>query len=108
MFPLWALVGVIHADETTWFFSDRTWMKVFVSVHHDSQLGLFDAENSRAQQIRVQVLFLFFCDTLNTAFDMAFLYDPLINKFGECGRQPQSYDMLTGGPRWQGRVRRSV
>ncbi|KAM5531004.1 hypothetical protein V8D89_015331 [Ganoderma adspersum] len=37
---------------------DRTWMKVFV-------------------------LFLFFCDTLNTAFDMALLYEPLINKFGQ-------------------------
>ena len=25
---------------------------------------------------------LFLCDTLNTAFDIAFLYNPLVNNFG--------------------------
>ncbi|PIL35684.1 hypothetical protein GSI_02414 [Ganoderma sinense ZZ0214-1] len=33
--------------------------------------------------IKVFVLVLLFCDTLNTAFDIALLYEPLINKFGE-------------------------
>ncbi|KAI1794885.1 hypothetical protein LXA43DRAFT_91467 [Ganoderma leucocontextum] len=37
---------------------DRLWMKLFVGL-------------------------LFLCDTLNTAFDIAFLYTPLVNNFGD-------------------------
>ncbi|PIL35700.1 hypothetical protein GSI_02430 [Ganoderma sinense ZZ0214-1] len=54
------LYGVMSA-QTYLYFSmykdDRTWIKVFVLV-------------------------LFLCDTANTGFDIAFVYDPLVNHFG--------------------------
>ena len=27
---------------------------------------------------------MFICDTVNTGFDIGFVYDPLVNRFGEC------------------------
>ena len=49
-----------------------------------------------------QVVILFLLDTLNTGFDISFVYDPLINRFGECGPWTQFYCMLKRGACRQG------
>ena len=60
--------------------SDRLWLKVFVSG-----IMIQVPPWSRARRLgeHWQVLVLFAFDTLNTALDVATVYVPLVNEFGE-------------------------
>ena len=53
--------------------------------HYDSSFAW-----SRARRLREQVLVLFAFDTLNTALDIATVYVPLVNEFGEHRLLPRS------------------
>lgn len=55
---------------------DPAWMKYYVRYRRVNLLA--------ALYLRTQVGVLFLADTLNSAFNMAWIYDVLINNFGTC------------------------
>ena len=63
---------------------------------------------AQARRLRGQVLVLFFCDTVNTALDIAAIYVPLINRFGERHARGSCFHFraLSEGPLCQGTSRR--
>ncbi|KAM5538433.1 hypothetical protein V8D89_007766 [Ganoderma adspersum] len=70
------LYGVMFAQTYLYFNmykDDRTWMKIFV-------------------------LILFLCDTANTGFDIAFVYNPLVNNFGDISALTEATWMFSTDP----------
>lgn len=66
---------------------DKLWMKLFVSEFRACHYGHTDPA--------AQVGLLFFCDTLNCAFDITFLYLPLVNGFGKFVKLQRDDNRLT-------------